>query len=563
MLIGLRGVVNEYRSEAEQRGWVVGKIEAGGGRSLAMAAQALHLGLRSATGRYGTGERLRRALATFKAFSLRIVPDGSLALGIDVDAAAGRADTGDLELDLTELLLDLGDSAAEIGTGVLLLVDETQDLAQGELAAIAGAGHEVSQRSLPVLVVGAGLPSLPAALTAAKPYAERLLEYASIGALGADAAAMALNRPAEALGVSWEDEALDVAVRASNGYPYFLQVYGRSTWDSAVTSPITAIDARLGVEAAQRGLDVGFFGSRWERATPAQRAYLRGVAEGGDEASPTSEVARRLGRRPSDLSVARDSSWPKASSSPPTGGASPSRFRAWPNSCSASRLGRNRAMTDGAPPVGEVHVTDDVALTFASLVSMERPGAIALSGGATARRCYQALAAVPDFAWRAVRVLFGDERWVPVDSPDSNEGMARHALIDQVAPAEVHSMRQAGTTLEAAAEAYDRVVAELPAIDLVHLGLGDDGHTASLFPGTAALEVDDRLVVANGDDAHPHPRLTFTFPAVARARLAVFTVSGAGKADAWASLCRGDDLPAARVRAGRVVWLVDPAAAGR
>lgn len=219
-------------------------------------------------------------------------------------------------------------------------------------------------------------------------------------------------------------------------------------------------------------------------------------------------------------------------------------------------------MTDGAPPVGEVHVTDDVALTFASLVAMERPATIALSGGDTARRCYQALAAAPDLDWGAVGVLFGDERWVPIDSPDSNEGMARHTLLDQVAPSAVHSLRNAGTTLEAAAEAYDRVVAELPYLDLVHLGLGDDGHTASLFPGTAALEVDDRLVVANGDDAHPHPRLTLTFPAIARARLAVFTVSGAGKSDAWARLCRGEDMPAARVRAERVVWLVDPTAAG-
>jgi 6-phosphogluconolactonase len=218
-------------------------------------------------------------------------------------------------------------------------------------------------------------------------------------------------------------------------------------------------------------------------------------------------------------------------------------------------------VTDGAPPVGEVHVTDDVALTFASLLSMERPATIALSGGGTARRCYEALAAVPGLDWQAVTVLFGDARWVPVDSADSNEGMARHALLDQVSPAAAHSMRNAGPTPEAAAEAYEGVVADQPALDMVHLGLGDDGHTASLFPGSAALDVDDRLVVSNGDDAHPHLRVTFTLPAIARARLAVFTVSGAAKADAWRRLCAGEDLPAGRVRAERVVWLVDPAAA--
>ena len=102
----------------------------------------------------------------------------------------------------------------------------------------------------------------------------------------------------------------------------------------------------------------------------------------------------------------------------------------------------------------------------------------------------------------------------------------------------------------------------MPGIGVVHLGLGDDGPTAALFPGSPALDVQDRLVVATGDDAHPHRRLTFTFPAIARAGVAVVTVSGAGKAQAWRRLCQGDDIPAARVRAERVLWLVDPAAHG-
>ncbi len=213
------------------------------------------------------------------------------------------------------------------------------------------------------------------------------------------------------------------------------------------------------------------------------------------------------------------------------------------------------------PPVGEVDVVDDVAGAFAALVAAEAPSTVALSGGSTARRCYQALAA-RDIDWRGVTVLFGDERWVPVGSPDSNEGMAREVLLDHVDPGAVRSMREAGASLEAAADAYHRLVGEVAPIDLVHLGLGDDGHTASLFPGSPALDVDDRLVVATGDDAHPHPRLTLTYPGIARARVAVVTVSGAAKADAWQRLCRGDDVPAARVRAPRVLWLVDPAAAG-
>ena len=215
------------------------------------------------------------------------------------------------------------------------------------------------------------------------------------------------------------------------------------------------------------------------------------------------------------------------------------------------------------PLPGEVQLVDDVPTAFAALVAVEAPATLALSGGGTARSCYQALAAVPGVDWSSIGVLFGDERWVPVDSPDSNEGMARAVLLDQVRPAVVWSMREAGPTLDAAADAYDRLVVGLPSIDLVHLGLGDDGHTASLFPGSPALDVEDRQVVATGDDAHPHPRLTLTFAGIARAALTVVTVSGEAKAEAWRRLCRGDDVPAARIRSTRVVWLVDPPAAGQ
>ncbi len=216
-------------------------------------------------------------------------------------------------------------------------------------------------------------------------------------------------------------------------------------------------------------------------------------------------------------------------------------------------------MSVARPPVGEVQMVDDVAGAFATLVADEGPGSLALSGGGTARRCYQVLAATPGIAWPAVTVLFGDERWVPVTAEDSNEGMAREVLLDRVAPVEVRSLRGAGDSPEKAAAAYDSEVAAMAGLDLIHLGLGDDGHTASLFPGSPALEVDDRLVVATGDDAHPHRRLTFTFPTIARAHLVVVTVSGAAKAGAWRRLCAGDDIPAARVEAERVLWLVDAA----
>jgi 6-phosphogluconolactonase len=210
---------------------------------------------------------------------------------------------------------------------------------------------------------------------------------------------------------------------------------------------------------------------------------------------------------------------------------------------------------------GKLRVVDHVPRAFSALVVEEAPTSLALSGGSTARESYELLA-VADVAWSEVDVFFGDERWVAVDDPESNEGAARHAFIDQVHPRAVHSMRHAGDTVEEAADAYDRLLREFGPLDLVHLGLGPDGHTASLFPKSPALEERERLVVATGDDLHPHPRLTLTFPALAQSRLAVFTVAGEGKREALERVKAGDDLPAARVSAGRVIWLVDEAANG-
>ena len=210
---------------------------------------------------------------------------------------------------------------------------------------------------------------------------------------------------------------------------------------------------------------------------------------------------------------------------------------------------------------GEERCVAHVPQAFADLVAAEAPSSVALSGGSTARSCYELLATA-DVDWSVVDVFFGDERWVDVHDPDSNEGMARIAFLDQVGPHAVHSLRHAGPTPDAAAEAYDRLVRQAPPIGLVHLGLGPDGHTASLFPGSATLEERERLVVTAGDDQHPHPRLSFTYPAISRSPLVVFTVAGADKRDALAAVRRGEDLPAARVRAERVVWLLDQAASG-
>jgi 6-phosphogluconolactonase len=212
--------------------------------------------------------------------------------------------------------------------------------------------------------------------------------------------------------------------------------------------------------------------------------------------------------------------------------------------------------------VDEVQVVGDVPAAFAGMVRESHPGSIALSGGSTARRCYEHLASFRDVDWPGLDVLISDERWVPVDHPDSNEGMARQVLLDRLGARRVYSMRDAGPTPEQAAEAYARTVEEVGRIDLIHLGLGEDGHTASLFPSSPALAETERLVVATGDDLHPHQRLTFTYPGIERGRLVVFTVEGEDKREAFQRVRRGEEVPAARVRADRVIWLVDPDVAG-
>jgi 6-phosphogluconolactonase len=202
---------------------------------------------------------------------------------------------------------------------------------------------------------------------------------------------------------------------------------------------------------------------------------------------------------------------------------------------------------------GQMRIVDDVPRAFARLVAELTPASIALSGGELAHRCYKALRAEV-IEWSTVDVFFGDERVVPVESDESNEGMARRILLDDVSPRAIHSMVAAG------ADGYDALVRAAPPIDIVHLGLGPDGHTASLFPGSPALDEHERFVVENGDDAHPCPRLTFTFPAIARAVLAVVTVAGDDKRDPIRRIRAGEDLPGARLRARQVLWIGDRAA---
>jgi hypothetical protein len=314
VLTGLRGVgktvlLNSFRSMAIGQLWGTGKIEARPDQSIRRpVAAALHMAIRELAPRHRAPDRIEHFLGVLKAFAARDprAPKGTAQLGIDVPAVRGRADSGDLEIDLTELLADAASVATDLGVGIALFVDEMQDVPAADVSALCAACHELAQTGGPLIVVGAGLPHLPSVLSASKSYSERLFSYVRIDRLDREAADLALIAPARREGVEFKPAALDALYRAADGYPYFVQAYGKVTWDVAAESPVTAEDVAVAAPEAEGELAVGFFGSRYERATPAEREYMRAMAALGDEPVPTARVADELGRKPSSVSPARD-----------------------------------------------------------------------------------------------------------------------------------------------------------------------------------------------------------------------------------------------------------------
>jgi len=324
MLTGLRGVgktvlLNAMRSAAVRRGWGTGKLEARPDQPLRHPlAAALHLAVRElAQPNRGEAEHVLGVLKAFAQRESRTASGKAPKLrdrwqpGIDAPVVTGRADSGDIEIDLVELFADVSGLAGDTGHGVAIFIDEMQDLMPDDVSALCAACHEVSQQGLPLVVVGAGLPHLPAVLSASKSYSERLFRYARIDRLDRAAADAALQRPAHEEDAAFDDAALEAMYATTGGYPYFVQAYGKVAWDVAPRSPITAADVAVAVPEAQAELAVGFFGSRYERATPAEREYLRAMAEVADPDAPnqpvaTSAVAESVGRQPQSLSPARD-----------------------------------------------------------------------------------------------------------------------------------------------------------------------------------------------------------------------------------------------------------------
>ena len=323
VLTGLRGVgktvlLNALRSAAVRRRWGTGKVEARPEQRLRRPlASALHQAVRE----LGCAQS-DEVLGVVRSFAQRDAAPGARLReqwhpGIDAPAVKGRADSGDIEIDLVELLTDVGGLAADVGRGVAVFVDEMQDLGPEDVSALCAACHEISQTGLPVIVVGAGLPHLPAVLSASKSYSERLFRYQRIDRLDRPAADQALTNPAKEEGAEFEESALEAMYAATGGYPYFIQAYGKAVWDLAPESPITAGDVAVSGPHAEDELGVGFFGSRYERATPGERDYLRAMAEveaalgaggdpAGDDSVATADVAAHLGKKPQSLSPARD-----------------------------------------------------------------------------------------------------------------------------------------------------------------------------------------------------------------------------------------------------------------
>jgi hypothetical protein len=313
ILTGLRGVgktvlLNELAATAERRDWMVARTEARGGEPSAKfrtdLSRQLNQALRGAQ-RRRVGELLKAALGTFKSFSLTADSTGALSVGIDIEPTHGRADTGQLEVDLIELSHDLALAAQEQKVGVAVFIDEMQDLDRETLAALCTACHFAGQRSLPFYVVGAGLPNLPAILATAKSYAERLFDYRRLDPLPDKAATSALTVPAATVGEPWDADAAALVVRAAGGYPYFLQAFGKASWEEAPGPGISIIDAQLGIARGTASLDDGFFRSRWDRATRAERRYLAAMSADGGAPSRTPDVAARMERNLSSTGPVR------------------------------------------------------------------------------------------------------------------------------------------------------------------------------------------------------------------------------------------------------------------
>jgi len=299
-------LLGAFRAKAEDRRWATVEAEITkstefGGNIGQLARRAL---LQIAP-RARWEERARRAAAVLKSFSLTVRPDGSLNAGFDFDPAEGRADSGNFTEDLTDLFVALGEAAQAHHTGVVFLFDEIQFLHGSQLEALIAALHKTVQRNLPITLVAAGLPQIPRLAGEAKSYAERLFKFPSIGKLEAADATTALVAPAEERAATYAKAAVRAIVEYTEGYPYFLQEYGKAVWDEADGPTITTSDVAAAQPLVEEKLDGSFFRVRTDRTTELELAYLRAMAELGPQPQMAADVAKVLGRTSEQLAPIR------------------------------------------------------------------------------------------------------------------------------------------------------------------------------------------------------------------------------------------------------------------
>jgi AAA ATPase domain len=313
LMVGLRGVgktvlLDRMRDDAEATGIHTVRIEAPEGRSLpALVAPQLRQALlrlsRNANVK-AAATRALRALAGF-AKSLKLKYD-DIEVGIDFDPEPGLADNGDLEHDLQALLEEVGRAAQSGGTAMVMFIDELQYVQEPELAALITAMHRCAQRRVPVMLVGAGLPQLRGRMGNAKSYAERLFDFSDVGPLAEPAARVAIAKPVADHGAQIADRAVDKIVREARSYPYFLQEWGKHAWDAAPASPIRLQDVERATATSIAALDESFFRVRFDRLTPAEKKYLRAMAQLGPGPHRSGDIADCLDRKVTALGPTRN-----------------------------------------------------------------------------------------------------------------------------------------------------------------------------------------------------------------------------------------------------------------
>jgi len=313
ILVGLRGVgktvlLDRMREDAESGGSQTLHIEAPEGRSLpALIAPQLRILLLKLSRNEQARKLAQRALRALSGFAKGLkLKYQDIEVGVDLAPEAGLADNGDLEQDLQALLEAVGTAAQKAGTALIIFIDEMQYVAEDELAALIMALHRCAQRKLPIALVGAGLPQLRGRMGDAKSYAERLFDFPEIGPLLPSAARVAITKPASALRVTFDTRAVEQIVEETKGYPYFLQEWGKHSWDAASASPIKAADVRAASKTAVAALDESFFRVRFDRLTPAEKKYLRAMAELGPGPHRSGDIATCMKRDVTSLGPTRN-----------------------------------------------------------------------------------------------------------------------------------------------------------------------------------------------------------------------------------------------------------------